>query len=187
MFNDITHGGRICHREGSAGDTLSKLNRISKFVGWISLFLIVLMAIAIVAIVAVTLAGALNPDLINDIADTSFTGGQVLGTGVVSITGCALGLAVFYFIYSLFMNIHRKNTPFADENVKYLEKIAIVEVLGAIVLPILGFASEYGQNAWLFNFGSMIPVALFVAFVAYFMSLILKYGTALQKESDETL
>jgi uncharacterized membrane protein len=79
------------------------------------------------------------------------------------------------------------NTPFRDENVKYLERIAIFTVICAIVVPIVGGVFVLAWDVDPTQMLAFNPLMLLFALPVYLASLVLKYGTTLQKESDATL
>jgi len=171
-------------------ETLNRLNKISEIAGFIAKIGMVLLAIGIaVAIIMICVVG-LNPDLLTDISEfteSTVTNNQVLMLCLTVIIGAAFGIVLLYYLDRFFANIHENNTPFTDENVKYLRTIAILLLIFTFVVPaismLLAYALDAGSDLIIqFNF-----VSLFAAFIVYFLSLIFKHGTALQKESDEML
>jgi hypothetical protein len=180
-------------------EALSKLTKISKYGG---IFAKVLMAILVIGVVAGTvffIAVALDASFLNEIieeivTETGISRGE-LSTAAAILTVCllvigALWIAILYHVDRLFTDIHRDNTPFTDDNARYLVIIAILVVVCAIVIPIMGYWAQTidtaADSVYYQPYGfSILP--LFVALLLYFLSLVFKYGAKLQKESDETL
>jgi len=107
--------------------------------------------------------------------------------GITSISGFCFGLIVLYYANRFFTNVYKNNTPFLEENVLCLNRIAILMVIGAIALPIISGAAVYVLDV---GYDMVVNFDLFVLFAAlfvYFLALIFKHGVELQKESDSTL
>jgi amino acid transporter len=174
-------------QRNSMNTALKRLNTICKYAEILALIaMIVLVIITALTAIMIT-AVALDPDIVNRVGDGTYTSDQLLAMGAVVIVALIFAFMILYYAYLLCKNIYRNNTPFTDENVKYLERIAILTVVCAIVIPVVGwlFALTIGVDpAQMLAFN---PLMLLFAFPVYLLSLILKYGTTLQKESDATL
>ena len=168
-------------------DALKKLNKICKFAELFSKILLIALVIGAVVTLIIMGAVALNPDLISEIGDGTLTNKEVLSMGVIMIIAVVFAFIILYYAYLICGNIHRNNTPFMDENVKYLEKIAIWTIVCALVIPLIGGAIGVAIGVDPAQMLAFNPMMLFFAFPVYLLSLILKYGTTLQKESDATL
>jgi len=172
-------------------ETLNRLMRISELAELLArIFMYLLVAVIILAVILTVLV-ALNPDLIPYIAEniegTDVATNDFLAMSVACITGGVIGVVTLYYVRSLFSNIHKSGTPFTDESVETLVLIAILVVVGTIALPVITAVSSYAFGVWPNHAMDFNPFMLFVAFLLYFLSLIFKYGTALQRESDEML
>ena len=147
------------------------------------------MAVLIAGIVAVTLlmaASFVDADLImENMKPAAISVGQLRALALIAAAACLFGLVIMYHINRIFMNIHRNNTPFTEDNVRDLRVIALLVLVVTIVLPIMSEASAYAAGeAAVIGFN---PFTLLMAFIIYILSLIFSYGTELQRESDETL
>ena len=168
-------------------NTLNKLSKISRYAEMITIAMMVLLVIGITALLVLGAAVILNPSLLAEMASGDLSDGQIRTVLVTAVCALILGFVTLYYIYRLFKSIHVNNTPFMDESVKCLERIAIMVIICTIVLPIITYAAVHllnGSQEQVFEFN---PFSLFIAFMFYFLSLIFKYGVALQKESDATL
>lgn len=169
-------------------ETLNKLNKISWFVSILAKVCMVLLAIGIVALTAMAVVVSLSDALLAEISDfvgRTIVSGQVLGVFIAAILAAALGIVTLYYIDRFFSNIHKSNTPFSDESVRYMEIIAVLLLISTIAIPAISALLAYAFDSEVFMQFNLIP--LFAAFIVYFMSLVFRYGASLQKESDETL
>ena len=168
-------------------DALKKLNTICKYAELFSKILLIALIIGAAVTLIIMGTVALNPDILSEIGDGTLTNAEVYSMGAVMIIAVIFAFIILYYAYLISGNIHRNNTPFMDENVKYLEKIAIWTIVCALVIPLIGwgFAIAIGVDpAQMLAFN---PMMLLFAFPVYLLSLILRYGTSLQKEADATL
>ncbi|MDR1954900.1 MAG: DUF2975 domain-containing protein [Candidatus Methanoplasma sp.] len=169
-------------------DALNRLNRISGYIELTAKVLIALTIIGMIFAFALMVVVILNPDILPEVSGiTAATTEEAITLGVTIISGCVFGSITLYYLHRLFASIHKNNTPFVDENVKCLEMIAILVIAGSIAIPAISWATAYILDAGYELIMAFSPPLLFVAFLIYFVSLIFKYGTVLQKESDATL
>lgn len=89
----------------------------------------------------------------------------------------------FWTLSRIMTAISREYSPFTQDNVVRLTRIAYVFLGVSAVLLVLGLVT----SARLDSVVSTIIVFLVAAVGVYSMALIFRYGAALQKESDETL
>lgn len=167
-------------------DTLDRLNKLSRYV-CIGVKLLMILLGFIIVTVAITLGAVLwNPDwLIQVYPDMAYGDAIVMLSSIILLT--IVGFFAFFLVHRLFKNIYTNHTPFLDENVRDLRNISIIVLVGAIISPIVVFAVAT-MNDVTFDPTVEINFGLFLmAFLVYLLSLVFKYGTALQKESDETL
>ncbi|MCL2032872.1 MAG: DUF2975 domain-containing protein [Methanomassiliicoccaceae archaeon] len=168
-------------------DTLNRLNKISRYAGLAVKALMVFLIAVIALVLILMIVTALDPEMVLDNVDEFTKSGQVLSMCAIIIVAVAFGLIALYYADRLFTNVYKNGTPFMDDNVKCLERLAILLLVGTVILPIISAAGIYfleAQSDLLFQFN---PAMLFMALLFYFLSLIFKYGVALQKDSDETL
>jgi hypothetical protein len=154
--------------------------------------IVVVMMIGAVIILAVTVA---DPDFFMnlyvrfEIEDFStVTNGQIQAAAVTLFATAAIILAIMHYIDNIFTNIHKNNTPFMGENVRSLKIVAVLVFAAAFVPTIISAVAKYFlEDDPNIIVGSSPFVLLLMAFVIYGLSIVFSYGTALQKESDETL
>lgn len=168
-------------------DTLNRLNKLSFYVSVIVKLLMVFVAIVTIASLIVSIYIALNPDFVAEVFSPPDTYGSIQAMLIIVIAGGAVGFVILYVVNHLFMNIYRNHTPFMDENVKDLKYLSILVLVEALIVPIVGLTAAYTLDANLDTTLNFNIAFLFMAFLLYIVSLIFRYGTALQKESDETL
>ena len=147
----------------------------------------ILMAAALAAAFIIAIAVTLDPGVMSSITDAAVTDSHVLATCVTAAAGAIFGLTVLYYVKRLFGNIRKNNTPFTDENVRCLEIIAVLVIIGAIAIPAVSAAAAHIFESGAHQVEEFHLFSMLVGFIVYFLSLVFKYGTVLQKESDETL
>lgn len=99
-------------------------------------------------------------------------------------------LGVLWNVRTIFINIEKKETPFIRKNCRSVFNIGVIIIALSIVkdsiLPlvckIIGIGSLNSGSLVSFNLNSLIIGGVIIC-----QSYIFEYGTALQKESDETL
>ncbi|MCL2149180.1 MAG: DUF2975 domain-containing protein, partial [Methanomassiliicoccaceae archaeon] len=168
-------------------DTLGRLGTISRYAGLATKVFMALLAVAVALTLALMAATALDPEMVLGNVEDLDTADQVMALCILIIMTAAFGLVALYYAGRLFTNVHRDGTPFKDDNVKCLERLAVLLLVGTVALPAVGAAAVHFmglQSDMMFQFN---PIMLFMAVLFYFLSLIFKHGAALQKESDETL
>lgn len=115
---------------------------------------------------------------------------DVWGTMAYVLTYCLFFIAVMRLLMRLFANMRDNYTPFTMENAELFRKMAIWMIVASIVPATVGqtvgaacakmmelsFSGEYGDSF------SMISVLVLFA-----MSMVFKYGCALQEQADTTL
>jgi ABC-type antimicrobial peptide transport system permease subunit len=171
---------------------IERMKRTSHFFSVASLLITIALLIAIVAVVAAGIAVAFNSDLMNDLLTES--GGNIIKNDVylvVAIAGICLPLVamMFFLAHRLFRNIGRSHTPFTMDNVKILKWISYLILILAIPASIIIALLTQRFSSWTEDAvvgWSGVPLVL-LAVMFYFMAHVFEYGTALQKESDETL
>ncbi|MDR1691078.1 MAG: DUF2975 domain-containing protein [Candidatus Methanoplasma sp.] len=157
----------------------TELKKLSWIVGLVAKIMMIA-SIAFIAYLLILLANViLHPVLV--------VNGSIL-TADICITNLAMWLLLFAIMYCLnrlFTNICKSGLPFTKENADYLSIIAVLIVVYALGLPLLAWVAALTfANSGHVYFDLFL---LFIAFLVYVISLVFKYGTVLQKESDETL
>ena len=94
-----------------------------------------------------------------------------------------LGFITVWMVHDLMVSIKTEYSPFVPENAKRIKTISMAFLFASVFLLVFGILAGKGitEIAFLF-FGSLM-----VAVVMYCLTIVCRYGTLLQKESDETL
>ena len=173
-------------------ETLNKLNRIFEFAGMIAKILMVLIVVVAAIVVVFMAVLAFFPDILTKAVEA--VPGTVLPTSdqLYTLSAAAVLNMVFlfvllYYLYRLSKNISESRTPFTDASVRYLELMAVILFISTFALPAISALVSFAYGIWPYGVISFSPYLLLTSIIVYFLSLIFKYGTSLQKESDETL
>ncbi len=155
---------------------------------------IVGVCIAACAMVCLAVTGSMNFDIGNGVtlllAKTDGNIATVWGTMAYALTSCALLITVMRLLMRLFANIRDCYTPFTAENAELFKKMAIwmiiVSVVPAMAGQIVGktcaviigipFSAEFADG-----------FSIIAVLVLFAMSMVFKYGCALQEQADTTL
>jgi len=178
-------------------EALSKLTRISRLGALFAKGMMVIIVLGTVVAVAILIAVYIDPNIVADITapadiynvpveDIDMAAlAKVLSVGMLVLG--IVGFRMMYYIYQLFDNIHKNNTPFTDDNAKYLQRIAVLMIVSTIILPIIDGVMQRVVNVEYYSQLGFGGFPILVALLLFFLSLVFKYGATLQKESDETL
>ena len=120
---------------------------------------------------------------------TNATKGKIIfiieGYLVLAITLIILGIVSLNYSIKLFRNIRTKDTPFIEENVLFIRKIAkfmiimlAVNILGTVIIEIV---TNYEINMDIGATNILYILALFI------LSYIFEYGVTLQKNSKKKI
>ena len=94
---------------------------------------------------------------------------------------------ILWLVRRIFRNVEKKETPFEKENSRAVRRIGLLVVVYSLiytlVLPLLCLALGLGRAQVSLVDGKMVLVGCLIVSLSY----IFEYGSALQKESDETL
>ena len=103
---------------------------------------------------------------------------------LASIIGAVImGLAAL-----MFLRISRNGIPFTDKNVRTVRVIAVLIIVNSFFPVIVSAAASGTDMGNVMVLGSMLsPTALAEGLLFLFTAYIIRYGTMLQQESDETL
>ena len=102
-----------------------------------------------------------------------------------------LGIAsmlVLYFILKhldeLFTNIYNLDTPFNENNLNHIKRIAYL----ALILLIINFVSDLFSGVFISNGATKVDlISVITVMIVYIISLIFEYACLLQKESKTTI
>ena len=94
---------------------------------------------------------------------------------------------ILWLVRRIFRNVVKKETPFEKENSRAVRGIGLLVVvyslIHTLVLPLLCLALGLGRAQVSLVDGKMVLVGCLIISLSY----IFEYGSALQKEADETL
>ena len=94
-----------------------------------------------------------------------------------------LGLITVRMIHDTMVSIMTEYSPFIPENAKRTKVVSLSFLFSSVLFLTFGILAAKGITELLFLFfGSLL-----VSVVMYCLTIVLRYGTLLQKESDETL
>ena len=124
------------------------------------------------------------------LADAQGNAPTVWGTMSYALTYCIFLVAVMRMLMRLFSNMRDNYTPFTIENADLFKKIAIWMIVASIVPATVGqivgkscaqmmklpFTTEFGDS-----------FSLIAVLILFTMSMVFKYGCALQEQADTTL
>ena len=177
---------KITRREGTnASEALSQLNIMCKTGVWV--MKIMMVGLIFIAVAMPILFGATY--VLDDPSGFSapMTVDEVRATAVTMEVISIIAAAISYHIMRMCGNVRKFNTPFRDEIVKDLRTVALLLLLFTFAVPTVGASAAYLAGVTMDEAFSFNLFTLLVALLAHMLWLIFKYGTELQKESDETL
>lgn len=124
--------------------------------------------------------------VISEIKDVNMT--KIFISVEISLLFTVAIMVISYFIldnvYKLFTNIHNEPTPFTEDNLVYINKIAYLSLIALIV----SFVADLLTN--IFFDISMIGVSLsqvLIVLVLYIVAYLFEYACVLQKESKSKM
>ena len=92
-------------------------------------------------------------------------------------------LAIVYVLQSITKSIYREYSPFTPANAKRFQTIAVLCLLALVCMPIVNVIEPLTAS----DVAIIILAMLLMSTTFYVLSLVFRYGSWLQKESDETL
>lgn len=113
---------------------------------------------------------------------------QVIVNLITALLSSIGGLIITKYLYKFFKGIVSTETPFNDNSVVCLNKVAIFTIVNAIAIPVImwiicGIMNFFDLGVTYKAEGFKLYVSLIIFAIAY----IFKYGVELQKENDQTL
>lgn len=113
---------------------------------------------------------------------------QVLVNLIAALLSTIGGLVITKYLYKFFKGIVNAETPFNDNSVVCLNKVAIFTIVNAIAIPVIMWIICGIMNV--FDLGVTYKAEgfnLYVSLIIFAIAYIFKYGVELQKENDQTL
>jgi len=174
-------------------ETINRLRSMSKTgVFFTTAFIIIMVAvIAIGFALMITVTFNLYPNAAASITGIeNATNGLALAESGFFIICAAVALVILYYVRRILIKINENNTPFTDEIVRSLTIITMTISLCGIAAAIISILSPsaFSTLTEMIPFSSMLVLFIVsLSMLLAFLTSIFKYGTELQKESDETL
>lgn len=165
--------------------TLERLSTLSRYVSIALKVIMIFFMLIVAATTVLAVMTATDATILADIPD--YNKSDMFTISVTAVVSGIFAVALLFILNRLFSNIHRMHSPFTDDNARNLKIIAFLVLLMGIVVPVFEVLASM-----VYSSGQAPPMdinvgMIFMAFLVYLVSLVFKYGAALQKESDETL
>lgn len=116
-------------------------------------------------------------------------GDATLGTALSSMSVAAVALVFVGFamleLQRILFGMKEGDSPFTEENVKSIRKIALYMLIGWILASIIAIIMEavlHAEPTFELEGGSLLLI-----FIVYVLSFVFEYGVKLQTQADETL
>ena len=167
----------------STDKDLGRLKTLCRGLFFVLLILTVLVAMVICILVSGVAIEVLEPGTVSD--EVGIPHGNLLSLMGFGIVSMSVSLVVLIMMMNISGAIHREYSPFTGKNVKRLEVVALAYLL----LPVVVAPMVYSVVGELTAFDVVVLsfASVLLAMVFYCLSLVFRYGSWLQKESDETL
>ena len=121
--------------------------------------------------------------LLNMIGTDGSDGIRTFASFVVLLLIFILGLITVWIVHDTMVSVMTEYSPFIPENAKRVKIVSMSFLFASVFFLVFGILAGKSIAELLFLFfGSLLA-----AVVSYCLTIIVRYGTILQKESDETL
>ncbi len=124
------------------------------------------------------------------LAEAEGNAATVWGSMTYALLYCICLIVVMRLLMRVFANMRDNYTPFTMENAHIFEKVAICMIVAAFVPSIVGqivgeLCAEFMNLSFTAEFADSF--SLIAVLILYTMSMVFKYGCALQEQADTTL
>ena len=147
----------------------------------IAAVIIVIVALGIGSFVSDTFADLLGGMMQLSLEDDSST--TVVAAYAEMLLIFFLAFVTVLTIYWTMSSIHEDHSPFSEDNTSRAMVLSRIYVMAAVVLAVLEALGGRGPGSVVFMFFGCFLIAV----VLFMFSLIIRYGSVLQDESDHTL
>ena len=171
---------------GMRGDlhTLKKVCKYASVVMFIGEIVFAALAVAIVVLGIVAQFSDSGKDFLLDLIGSDGSDGvKSFASFIVVLSIFVLGFITVRMIHDTMVSIMTEYSPFIPENARRTKIVSISFLVAAFLFLLFGILAGKGIIELLFLFFGSILVSV----VMYCITIIVRYGTLLQKESDETL
>ena len=147
----------------------------------IAAVIVVIVSLGIGSFVSETFADILGSMIQLSLEDDSAT--VVVAAYAEMLLIFLLAFVTVLTIYWMMSSIHEDHSPFSVDNTDRAMVLSRIYFMAAVVIAILELLGGRGFGSVLFMFFGCILIAV----VLFMFSLIIRYGSVLQDESDRTL
>ena len=165
--------------------TLKKVCRYASVVMFIGEIVFALLVIATIGLGIASQFSDSAKDILTDLVSAKDYD-DALGTVssfIVMTLIFALGFLTVWMVHDIMVSITTEYSPFVIENANRIKTLSLAFLFSSVFLLVFGILAGKGVTELLFLFFG----SLMVSVVMYCLTIVCRYGTLLQKESDETL
>ena len=167
---------------------LSTLKKVCKYASVVMFIGMIVFAVLVLATLVIGIGSQFSDPWKDALFDWIGVNGsdstlKVFSSFIVTMLIFILGFVTVWMVHDIMASIKTEYSPFVPENAKRIKTISMAFLFSSVFLLVFGFLAEKGITELLFMFFG----SLMVAVVMYCLTIVCRYGTLLQKESDETL
>ena len=164
--------------------TLKKVCKYASTVMFIGEIVFAGMILAMLVLGIVSQFSDSGKDFLLDLIGSNGSDGvKTFASFIVILLIFILGLITVWMVHDTMVSIMTEYSPFIPENAKRVKTVSLSFLFASVLFLAFGLLAGKGVAELLFLFfGSLL-----VSVVMYCLTIIVRYGTLLQKESDETL
>ena len=155
---------------------LGRLKTICRVIYYILMLFTVALVILVAALALADVAILIHPEFGSE---NGMTAPKVTVVLIIFV----LALAIVYILSSITKSIYREYSPFTPANAKRFQTVAVLCLLALVCMPIMNAIERLTAS----DIAIIILSMLLMSTTFYVLSLVFRYGSWLQKESDETL
>ncbi len=166
---------------------LNTLKKVCKYGSAVMLIGEVVFAALILAMIVLGVVSQFSDSgkdfLLDMIGSDGSDGIRTFASFVVMLLIFILGLITVWMVHDTMVSVMTEYSPFIPENAKRVKTVSLSFLFASVLFLVFGILAGRGIAELLFLFfGSLL-----VSVVMYCLTIIVRYGTLLQRESDETL
>lgn len=167
---------------------LSTLKKVCKYGATVMLAGKIILSALIIILLIIGIGSFFTADMSNILhdwlnLDRSVDGLRYAASYLIELTILVIGLITVWEVHAIMDSAKNEYTPFIIDNADRIKKISLSFLVSSVVLFILELLADNGLKIALF----MLFGTLLVSVVMYCLTIVVRYGVILQKESDETL
>lgn len=163
--------------------TLKRVCSYASVAMWIGSIAFILLTSAVIILGIMSFS---SPDI-----RTMFTGLIKCGNGDLALASAIIEMTLAFIaayiviktMYFIMKSIQNEHSPFTQDNAERFKMITVTLLGAAIILPIF----EYMNRSDIIVTVCLCLFLVLLTVVSYCITIMFRYGSILQKESDETL